>query len=118
MEGTENNVISFLKGIYELESLKRRINKFFIEKGNITEDDCSFAIKPKFSAKGSIKEIRPSRGYHVSFVQDATLRDLLGYKPCVKQEKNNVSDNPIDLSRFDKIFLAIDLAQGVIFKAK
>ena len=54
----------------------------------------------------------------ISFVQDDTLRDLLGFKPKVIHEKYTLSDHPVDILSFDKIFRECDVAQGKIFKGR
>ena len=66
----------------------------------------------------SIIENETGRGWQFSFIQEDTLRDLLGYKPKVKYDEYDLSDNPIDLSPFHNFFLAKDIAQGMISKVK
>ena len=46
------------------------------------------------------------------------MRDLLGFKPKVIQEEYNLSDYPVDILSFDKIFLETDIAQGLIFRGR
>ena len=42
----------------------------------------------------------------------------MGFKPKVLQEEYNLSDYPVDILSFDKIFLECDITQGMIFRGK
>ena len=44
--------------------------------------------------------------------------NLLGFNKRTIYEEYNLSDNPIDILSFDKIFIESDIAQGMIFKGK
>ena len=67
-----------------------RIGKFKkrnnIDGGNETVGDYPLTNKPTISMLASIIEIETGRGWQISFVQDDTLRDLLGYEPFVINE--------------------------------
>ena len=115
-EGAEYKVISKTARAYELENLNEEIKRIFMEEGYITEEDYPFAIKPNFSTMKSNIEIEPGRGWQISFVQDDTLRDRLGFEPKMKHDDYNLSDYPVDILHFDKIFLETDVAQGLISK--
>ena len=64
-----------------------------------------------------IKKIEPDRGWIISFVQDDTLRDFLGFKPSVIYEEYITSDKPVDILSFDNIFLETDIAQEWFLEA-
>ena len=110
------NVIS--PGVYELESLDAEIKRICFNDGYFGEDDYPFKIQPKFSTLGSIIEIDVGIARKISFLPNDCIRDLLGFKPNVKQENNNLSDFPVDILSFDNIFLESDSDQGMIFRGK
>ena len=84
----------------------------------LTEEDYLITIRPYFSAFGSIKEITPSSGWQISFVQDDTIKELLGFEPRVLHVDYNLSDYPVDILYFDNIFLQTDIARGIIFNGR
>ena len=96
-EGTKINLITISPGAYEIESLNKEIKRLYIEDVYITEEDYPFTIKPDFSTLGSIIEIESRRGWQISFVQDYSLRDLLGFKSKVTRDEYNKSDYLVDL---------------------
>ena len=49
---------------------------------------------------------------------DDSIRDFLGSNARTKYEKFNLSESPVDILSFDKIFLECDIAQGMIFRNK
>ena len=80
-EGAGYNIITIPPGADEIESIKKEIKIKTIEEGYINEQGYLFKIKPNFSTLSSIIETLPERGWQTNFVQDDTLRDLLGFKP-------------------------------------
>ena len=102
-------------GAYELESLNIEMERNIIEEGHFTDVDYPFTIKPNFSTRGSIIEISRQKTL-TSFTPDDSTRDLFGFNPETKYEKDNLSPNPVDILSFDNIFLETDIAQGMIFK--
>ena len=54
----------------------------------------------------------------ISFVSDDSIGRLLGFNEILLWGKYNLSDNPVDISSFDNIFLECDIAKGMIFKGK
>ena len=50
-----------------------------------------FPVKPKISTIGSITEVMPGSpknvGTQISFVHDDSIRDLLGFKPILVDDK-------------------------------
>ena len=56
-------------------------------------------------------------GIQFSLVHDDSVQDLLGFKPIALFDEYNLSNNPVDVLSFD-IFLATDIAHGMIFKRK
>ena len=65
-------------GAYEIESLDDEIKRIIIEKGQYSESDYPFRIKPNFSTLGSIVEIL-TPGPQISFVFDDSIGILLGF---------------------------------------
>ena len=49
---------------------------------------------------------------------DDSVRDLLRFNARSLYEKYTLSNNPVDISSFDNIFLKCKIARGVIFKMK
>ena len=75
-------------------------------------------FKPNFStAEFSILEIS-TQGPSVSFLQDDSMRNVLGFDSAVLYDKYNLSPNPVEILSFDNIFLETDVAQGLIFQGK
>ena len=108
---------SISPGAYEIESLNNAIKRIVIDEGHFTESDYPFQIKLNFSTLRSTLQFSP-QGPIIGSMFDDSIRDLLGFKPKVKHEEYNLSDYPVDILSFDKIFLECDLAQGMIFKGK
>ena len=96
--------ISIPPGAYEIESLDAEIKRINIEKGHYTESDYPFGIKPNFSTLGSIVEIF-TPGPMISFVFNDSIGNLLGFNEILLWGKYNLSDNPVDILSFDKIFI-------------
>ena len=74
-EKTEYNVV---QEAYEIQSLNGKIERIIIEEGFITKEDYPFTFKPNFSNLGSVIGILPERRWQIGFVQDDSLRDILG----------------------------------------
>ena len=49
---------------------------------------------------------------------DDSIRDLLGFNARTFYEEYTLSNNPVDILSFDKIFVETDIANGMIFKGK
>ena len=73
--------------------------------------------KPNFSTLGSIIEFS-NQGPIITFEPDVSIRVLLGFNKTTMYEKNNLSQNPVDILSFDNIFLQCDIVQRMIFKGK
>ena len=104
-------------GAYEIESLDDEIKRIIFEEGHYNETTYPFIIKPNFSTLGSIIEIL-TPGPQISFVFDDSIGNLLGFNEILVWGKYNLSDNPVDILSFDKIFIECNIAQGMIFKGK
>ena len=74
------------------ESLDQEIKRLIIAEGYITEEDCPFKLQPSFNTLCRNIEIMPGRGWQISFVQDDSLRDLLGFTAKLIHEENILSD--------------------------
>ena len=105
-------------GAYELESLDDEIKRICIIEGHFTESNYPFQIRPNFSNLGSIIEIDVGIGRTIDFNPDNSIPDLLGFTPKFLNKGYNLSDHPVDILSFDKIFLECNIAQGMIFKGK
>ena len=110
-------MITIPRGAYELENLDLEIKRIIIEEGHIAEDSYPFSIKPNFSTLGSIIEIT-NPNFYIDFTYDNTIRDLLGFDAIILEDEYNLSQNPVDILSFDKIFIETDIAKGMIFKGK
>ena len=104
-------------GAYEIESLNDEIVKIIIDDEHFTEENYPFQIKPNFSTLGSIIEIS-NQGSAISFKLDDSIGSLLGFNKRIIYEEHNLSDNPVDILSFDKIFIETDIAKGIIFKGR
>ena len=109
--------ITIAKGAYEIEALNEEVKRIINVEGHFTEADYPFQIKPYFSTLGSNVEIS-YQGPSISFFPNDSILDLLGLKPKVLQEEYSLSDYPVGIISFDRIFLECDVAQGMIFKGK
>ena len=49
---------------------------------------------------------------------DDSIRDLLGFNARSLYEEYDLSTNPVDITSFNYIFNAIDIAKGMNFKRK
>ena len=101
----------------ELEILNEQSNRNIIEQGHFTEKKFPFLLKSNFWTLGSIVDISRTEPL-LSFVQDDSIRDLLGFDPVIKFEKRNLSSNPVDILPFNITFLETDTAQLMIIKGK
>ena len=93
------------------------IKRIIIDKGQYTELNYPFTIKPNFSTLGSFIEIS-TRGAVITFVPDDSIRALLGFNRTTLFEEHNLSPSPFDILSFDNKFLECDIAQGMMFKGK
>ena len=109
--------ITIPPGAYEIESLNNEIKRIIIDEEHYTELIYPFTIKPNFSTLGSIIEIS-TQGPIITFAPDDSIRDLLGFNKTTIFDEYNLSHNPVDILSFDNIFLACDIAQGMIFKGR
>ena len=109
--------ITIPPGAYEIESRNNEVKRIIIDEGHYTEANYPFTIKPNFSTLGPIIEISP-QGPIINFMFDVSIRDLLGFNARTFYEDYTLSNNPVDILSFDKIFLECDIAQGMIFKGK
>ena len=109
--------ITIPPGAYEIESLNNEIKRIIIDEGYYNELTYPFKIKPNFSTLGSIIEIS-TQAPVITFVPDASIREILGFNKITKFEEYNLSRNPVDILSFDNIFLECDIAQGMIFKGR
>ena len=109
--------ITISPGVYELENLSNEIKRINIDEEHYKEAKYPFKIKPNFSTLGSIIEIS-TQGPVITFVQDDSIRDLLGFNRTTIFGEYNLSPNPVDILSFDNIFLESNIARGMIFKGK
>ena len=107
--------ITFPTGAYELESLNEGLEKNIIGECHFTEENYPIWIKQYFSTLASIVWISRTEPF-IHFVQDDSIRNLLGFDPVVKYEKFELSPNPVDILSFDDIFLKTDIANGVFLE--
>ena len=109
--------MTITQGAFELESLKEEIKGNITEQSQYTEDEYPLFFKPNFSTVFSILEFSIQEPLF-SFVHNDSIRDFLGFHLVVKDEKFNLSPNPVDTLSFDNFFLETDIAQGLIFEGK
>ena len=107
--------ITISPGAYQLENLNNEIKRIIIDEEHYTEANYPFTIKPNFSTLGSIIEIS-TQGPVITFVQDDSMRNLLGFNKTTIFEEYNLSPNPVDILSFDNIFLECNIARGMIFR--
>ena len=74
-------------------------------------------IQPNFSTLGSIIEIS-TQGPVITFLPDDSMGVLLGFNKTTIYEEYNLSNNPVDSSSFDNIFLECDIARGMIYEGR
>ena len=110
-------MITIPQGAYEIESLDDEIKRIIIDDEHFTETNYPFKIKPNFSTLGSIIEISNQESA-ISFKPEDSIGSLIGFNKRTIYEEYNLSDNPVDILSFDKIFIETDIAQGMIFKGK
>ena len=109
--------ITIPPGAYEIESLFNEIKRIIFNKGQYTEDEYPFRIKPNFSTIGSIFEISP-QGPIIGFLFDDSMRKLLGFHEIILFEEYHLPPNPVDILSCDNIFIETDIAKGMFFKVK
>ena len=102
---------------YEIKLLNKEIKRIIIDKNYYTQDEYPFKIKPNFSTLGSFIELKPQEAI-VGFVYDDSIRNLLRYHETTLYKENSLSQNPVDILKFDSVFLECDNAKGMIFKSK
>ena len=110
-------MITIPPGAYEIESLNGEIKMIIIDDEHFTEANYPFKIKPNFSTLGSIIEISNQESA-ISFRSSDSIGSLLGFNNRTIYEEYNLSDNPVDIISFDKIFIECDIAQGMIFRGR
>ena len=93
------------------------IKRIIKDKGHYTEGEYLFTIKSNFSTPGSVIEIKP-QGAIIGFVFDESIRSLLEFRETKFFKEYNLSDTPVDILPFDKIFLKCDIAKEMLFKGK
>ena len=99
-----------------MERLHDESYMIIIEEGLFTVG-YPLTIKPNFSTLGS--SIENSRQEPlISFICGDSGRDLSGFNPETKYDKDNLSPNPLDSFSFNNIFLETDIARGMFFKGK
>ena len=109
--------VTISPGACEREALNNELKRIIFDESHYTEANYPFTIKPNFSTLGSIIEISIQRPV-ITFVPDDSIRDLLGFNKTTIYEEYNLSPNPFDMLSLDNIFIATDIAQGMIFKGK
>ena len=97
--------------------MNNEIKRIIIDEEYYTEATYPFTIKPNFSTLGYNIEIS-TQGAVITFVPDASKRDLLGFNKSTIFEEYTLSPNPVDILSFDNIFLESNIARGMIFKGK
>ena len=110
-------MITIPSGAYEIESLNDEIKRIIIDDKHFTSENYPFKIQPNLSTLGSIVEI-PNQESAISFRADDSIGSLLGFNKRTIYEEYNLSDNPVDIISFDNIFIASDIARGMIFRGK
>ena len=96
------------------EKVKEETKRNIIKKGQFSEADYPFPIKPKFWTLGS--NIRISiQELIVGFVQDDSIKNLLNFSVVI-YEQYNLSHESVDILSFDNISLHCKVPQGMIFK--
>ena len=77
-----------------LESLNKEIERNIIDEvHDVTGEECPVKIKPELSTLGSNIEIEPD--LKINFNQDNFMRDISGFNPCIRYDKNILSPNPV-----------------------
>ena len=110
--------ITISQGAYEIESLQNEIKRIIIEEGYFQEGNYPFSNKANFPTSRSIREKHPGVGVQMSFIQEDSIRYLLGVKSVLVYKKYNISDNPVDILSFHNTLLECDIAQGIIFQGR
>ena len=96
---------------YELESLNNEIKGILIKDSYFTEENYPFIIRPNFSTLCSIIEINPNFiGTQLNIVHNDSISYSLGFHSVVVYEKDNLSQNPVDILSFDNTFIESDIA--------
>ena len=97
--------------------MNKEIKRIIIDEEHYTETNYPFTIEPNFSTLGFIIEIS-TQGPVITFVPNDNIGSLLGFDKTTIYEEYNLSQNPVDIISFDNIFIATDIAKGMIFKGK
>ena len=97
--------------------MTNEIKRSIFDESHYTEANYPFTVKPNFSTLGSNIDIS-THGPVLRFVSDDSIRHLLGFNKTTIYEKENLSQNIVDISSFDNIFIECNIAQGMIFKGK
>ena len=113
----ETVMITIPHGAYELESLDLEIKRIISEEGHIIKDFYPVSIKPNFLTLGSFLEITDPHFLN-DFTYDYTICGLLDFNAVILEDGYYLSNNPVDILSFDKIFLECDIAQGMIYRGK
>ena len=97
--------------------MNNEIKRILIDGEHYTEANYPFKIRPNFSTLGSIIEIS-SQGPIIRFMSNDSIRDLLGFNTRTLFEKYTLSNNPLDILSFDRLFLECNIARGMIFRGE
>ena len=116
-DGDDFIQITIPPGACEIEHLDDEIKSYVIDKGHFTEANYPFTIKPNFKTLESIFENVP-QGPIISFTFDDTIRNFLGFRETILNQKYNLSHSRVDILSFNNTFLEGDIAQKMIFKRK
>ena len=100
----------------DITSFHTKIKELIIKKGDATESNYPFLIKPNFDNLHSIIEI--ADGWEIDFTQNETIREVLGCKSKRISNEINNSDYPVDIISFDNIFIQTDIALGMLINGK
>ena len=109
--------ITLFPGAYEIENLNNEIRGTIIEQNHYTEKHYPIRTKPTFTTLGSIIGI-PTQGPVITFIQNASLRDLLGFNRTTIYAEFNLSPNRVDTLSFDNIFLECKITQEMTFQGR
>ena len=85
-----------------------------IAKGQYSEKEYPFMIKPNFSTLCSILEIKP-QGPIIGLLFEDSTGELLGFNETILWKEYTLSPNIIS---FDNIFIETNIAKGMIFKGR
>ena len=88
--------ITIPSGAYEIESLNDEIKRIIIDNGHYTEAEYPLTIKPIFSTRSKIIEIK-TQGAIFGFVYDDNIGNLLGFHETISWQEYILSPNPVDI---------------------